>query len=224
MRTILINEIRKERCNAQVLGAFNSAISLGQRTANGMIQRGDEKEAVSNWKSAMVYGVQQTDGKTQKQKEAINSAYAQAIGMHRALNANDEKKKSSGKSEINQKSANKAVSSMSNIEQSKNLDIVQKQMQTILKRGNPKTGILEKDKPAFARLQSREIAYINARGKNSSSKSGGLTANEKTSYNVLTTAIKKARKAGDSSGVVTLTNARKNIAKNAKVRAKFFKI
>ena len=58
-----------------------------------------------------------------------------------------------------------SVMNMSNTQVDKNIDIVQKQKQIILDRGNPKTGIRNEDKKAFDRLESRERMYFAQRGR-----------------------------------------------------------
>jgi hypothetical protein len=57
------------------------------------------------------------------------------------------------------------INKMSESKLGKNIDIVRSQMQTVLNRHNPKTGIVGKDKEVYARLQAREKLYINARSK-----------------------------------------------------------
>lgn len=86
MKTVLFDCIKKEKPNAAALGAFNSTVSLGYSTATSMLNRGDKEGAISAWRSAMVYGSKDLDrAKTKKERKAIISAYAQAIGFDRAL-------------------------------------------------------------------------------------------------------------------------------------------
>ena len=162
MRVILVNEICNEKPNSSALGAFNDAVSFGQSMAQSYIDKGDIKSATEYWKGAMISGVKDTKGMTAKDAKGINNAYAQAIGANRALDNNS--KQSFNDTKVT-KSQVSTINKMSESKLGKNIDIVRSQMQTVLNRHNPKTGIVGKDKEVYARLQAREKLYINARSK-----------------------------------------------------------